>query len=146
MRTDGRALVVASATSFLVFVILDAAWLLLVAVDLFQMRLGPILRPAPVFGAIVVFYFIYVGGLVVLAVQPALGRNAWPSAAWRGAVLGLTAYATFDLTNLAVIERWTVGLAVADIAWGVTASAIAASAGYAAGRLTSWSLIFERKK
>lgn len=137
MQTDGRALVAVVIASLLAFVILDAAWLSLVAIDLFQTRLGPILRPAPMVGAIVAFYLIYAAGLVVLAVHPALVRNSWRTAAWLGAVLGLTAYATFDLTNLAVIERWTIGLAVTDIAWGMAASTLSALAGYAAGRRMS---------
>jgi uncharacterized membrane protein len=134
MTTEAWALAAASLASLLAFLILDAAWLSLVAVDLFQIRLGPILRPAPMVGAMIAFYLIYAAGLVVLAVRPALTANSWRMAAALGAVLGLTAYATFDLTNLAVIDRWTIGLAVADIAWGVAASTIAALVGYAAGR------------
>ena len=137
MTTESRALVAASIASLLTFVALDAAWLSLVAVDLFQKQLGPILRPAPMAGAIVAFYPIYVAGLVILAVRPALASNSWSTAAMLGAVLGLTAYATFDLTNLAVIERWTIGLAIIDIAWGVTVSSVAALAGFAAGRRMS---------
>lgn len=137
MKTESRALVAASIASLLTFVVLDATWLSLVAIDLFQKRLGPILRPAPMVGAIVAFYPIYVAGLVALAVRPALASNSWWTAAMLGAVLGLTAYATFDLTNLAVIERWTIGLAIADIAWGVTATTVAALAGFATGRRMS---------
>jgi uncharacterized membrane protein len=137
MKTDSHALVAASIASLLTFVVLDAAWLSLVAIDLFQKRLGPILRPAPMVGAIVAFYPIYVAGLVALAVRPALASNSWWAAARLGAVLGLTAYATFDLKNLAVIERWTIGLAIIDITWGVTASTLAALAGFATGRRMS---------
>lgn len=137
MKTDSRALVAASFASLLTFVVLDAAWLSLVAIDLFQQHLGPILRPAPMIGPIFAFYPIYVGGLVVLAVRPALASNSRWTAAMLGAVLGLTAYATFDLTNLAVIERWTIGLAIADIAWGMAASTVAALAGFATGRRMS---------
>lgn len=133
MKTESRALVAASIASLLTFVVLDAAWLSLVAIDLFRKQLGPILRPAPMVSAIVAFYAIYVAGLVALAVRPALSSNSWWTAARLGAVLGLTAYATFDLTNLAVIERWTIGLAFIDITWGVTASTVAALAGFATG-------------
>lgn len=137
MKTDIRSLSMAYVASLLAFVLLDAVWLSLVAIDLFQKWLGPILRPAPMVGAIIAFYLVYAIGLAVLAVRPALAGNSWPMAAWAGAVLGLTAYATFDLTNLAVIERWTIGLAIADIAWGVTASTLAALAGFATGRRMS---------
>jgi uncharacterized membrane protein len=137
MTTDARALAAAWLASLLTFVILDAAWLSLVAIDLFQKHLGPILRPAPLVGAIVAFYLVYAAGLVVLAVRPALVCNSWRTAVALGAMLGLTAYATFDLTNLAVIERWTIGLAIADIAWGVTASTLASLTGFETGRRMS---------
>lgn len=127
----------ASIASLVTFLVLDAAWLSLVAVELFQRQLGPILRPSPMVGAIAAFYVIYACGLVMLAVHPALVQGSSRGAAWRGAVLGLTAYATFDLTNLAVIERWSLALAVADMAWGVTATTLSALAGYAMGRWTA---------
>jgi uncharacterized membrane protein len=137
MTTDARALSAASIVSLLTFVILDAAWLALVAIDLFQKQVGPILRPAPLVGAIVAFYPVYAAGLVVLAVRPALSHRSWRMAAALGAALGLTAYATFDLTNLAIIERWTIGLAIADVAWGVVASTLASLAGFETGRRMS---------
>lgn len=116
-----------------VFVILDAAWLTLVGLEMFQSQIGSILLPQPLLGAALAFYAIYAFGLVALAVQPALAARSIATAAAKGAVLGLTAYATFDLTNLAVIKGWTIGLAVTDIAWGVVASTFASMAGYAAG-------------
>jgi uncharacterized membrane protein len=137
MTTDTRALAAASLAALLAFVMLDVVWLTLLAIDVFQSQIGPILRPAPMLGAIVAFYLVYATGLVVLAVRPALASNSWQTAATLGAVVGLTAYATFDLTSLAVIERWTIGIAVADIAWGVAASTLAALAGYAVGRRLS---------
>lgn len=134
MRSEGQTLFATAIVVLLAFVLLDAAWLSLVAVDLFQKRLGPILRPEPSIAPIAAFYLIYAAGLVVLAVRPALAANSWRTAAALGAVVGLTAYATFDLTSLAVIDRWTVDLAIVDIVWGVVASALAAILGFVAGR------------
>ena len=116
-----------------VFLGLDAAWLWLVAMELFQSQLGTILRPEPLLGAAIAFYLIYSLGIVVLAVRPALAARAPAIAAGRGAMLGLVAYATFDLTNLAVIRGWTLQLAVVDMAWGIAATAAAALAGYRLG-------------
>jgi uncharacterized membrane protein len=120
--------------SLLTFVVLDAAWLLLVGIGQFQAQLGLILRPQPDMMAAMAFYLIFAGGLVMLAIRPALQHRSPSIAAAHGAVLGLTAYATFDLTNLAVIEGWTVSLAALDMAWGTALSCVAAVAGYAAGR------------
>jgi len=119
--------------TLIVFVVMDAAWLMLVALKMFQSQLGAILQPEPMLGAAIVFYLIYTFGLVVLAVRPAVAAGSLAVAATKGAVLGLTAYATFDLTNLAVIKGWTIELATIDIAWGAVVSAIASMAGCAAG-------------
>jgi uncharacterized membrane protein len=129
---SARAIAAAFLATLVVFVVVDAAWLMLVAMKMFQRQLGAILRPEPVFGAAIAFYLIYTAGLVVLAIRPALAARSLTVAATHGAVLGLTAYATFDLTNLAVIRGWTIELAAFDIAWGVVASACASMAGYAA--------------
>ena len=126
-------LLIATAATLVTFVALDVAWLMLVAHGLFQSQLGPILRPQPDLMAAAAFYPIYAGGLVMLAVRPALQARSLLSAATNGAILGLTAYATFDLTNLAIIKGWTLGLALVDMAWGTIVSAIAASVGGAAG-------------
>ncbi len=132
MHTARRFAAMFLAT-LVVFVLLDAAWLWLVGLKMFQNHVGSILRPEPMLGAVIAFYPVYAVGLVVLAVQPAVAARSLAAAALKGALLGLTAYATFDLTNLAVIKGWTIGLASMDIAWGVVGSAIAALAGYAAG-------------
>lgn len=130
---NARAIRQAYIVTLIVFVVMDAAWLTLVALKMFQSQLGAILRPEPMLGAAVVFYLIYTFGLVTLAVRPAVAARSMAVGATKGAVLGLTAYATFDLTNLAVIKGWTIELAAIDIAWGVVVSTIASMAGCAAG-------------
>ena len=76
-------------------------------------------------------------GLMVLAIGPALQQRSLIVALWRGAVVGLTAYGTFDLTSLAVIEGWTVTATIIDMCWGVVGTASAAAAGFIlAGRPT----------
>ncbi|MEZ5922899.1 MAG: DUF2177 family protein [Hyphomicrobiaceae bacterium] len=134
MKDEARVSVAAATSSLVTFVVLDAAWIYIVAIGLFQTHLGQVLRVQPLVVPIIAFYLVYMVGLHVLAVRPALAAQSWVKAAWLGAVLGFVAYATFDLTNLAVIEGWTVDVAAADIAWGTVVSAIAAVAGFAAGR------------
>ncbi len=112
-----------------VFVVLDAIWLSQVAIDMFKRELGTMLRPDPSFAAIIPFYLIYAVALTALAVLPAADENVW-GAMWRGALFGLAAYATYDLTNLATLRGWSLALATKDIAWGTFASTIAAIAGY----------------
>lgn len=126
--------VIAYLASLVTFVLLDAAWLMLVAIDQFQSALGPILRSEPDLSAAVAFYLVFVGGLTFLATRPALHARSANVAVMYGGVLGLTAYATFDLTNLAILSGWTPGLAALDMIWGTALSAIAALAGYAVAR------------
>ena len=128
-----RAIGPAFLVTLIVFVVLDALWLMLVAGNMFQQQLGAILRPQPMLAAAAAFYPIYAIGLYALAVRPAIAARSMASAAAKGAMLGLTAYATFDLTNLAIINGWTVRLAVSDMTWGIVASAFAAVAGTGAG-------------
>lgn len=127
------SLPIAFAASLLTFVVLDAAWLMLVAMGQFQAQIGPILRPQPNWLAAVAFYVIYAGGLLLLAIRPAFQQRSMRLAATNGSVLGVTAYATFDLTNLAVIKGWTLELALLDMAWGTALSCVAAVSGYWAG-------------
>lgn len=119
------------AATLLAFLVIDAIWLASVAVNMFRQSLGPILRDQPDIGAALAFYLIYAGGLYALAVRPGAIGASWKTSARNGGILGLTAYATFDLTNLAIISGWTLGLAIVDMAWGTVVSMIAAVAGYA---------------
>lgn len=127
------ALPIAFTASLLTFIVLDAAWLILVGIGQFQAQIGSILRPQPDLGAAAAFYATYAVGLMLLAVRPALQQRSLGCAATNGAVLGLTAYATFDLTSLAVIKGWTWELALLDMAWGTALSCAAAASGYWAG-------------
>lgn len=116
-----------------VFTVVDATWLILVAADLFKRNVGPILREQPDLQAAVAFYVIYAAGICLLAIRPA-GLGSAIAATVNGAALGFIAYATFDLTNLAIIKGWTLGLAIVDMSWGTLATAIAAWLGHAAAR------------
>jgi uncharacterized membrane protein len=90
------------------------------------------LRAAPSVPAIVAFYLIYASALTALVLHPALERRSAAAATWRGAVFGLGAYATYDLTTYAIMKDWPLTLALADLAWGTIASATAATIGYIA--------------
>jgi uncharacterized membrane protein len=99
----------------------DAVWLGLTGPTLYRPALGDLLaetfKPAPA----LLFYLLYAGGLTVLTP----GRSVASSAA-RGALYGLCAYATYDLTNQATLRHWPTYLTLADLAWGTVLSAFAA--------------------
>ena len=112
------------------FGVLDALWLTQMFSRLYQPALGPILAPGLRLEAAGAFYLMYVTGLVLLAVRPAVLAGGGPkAAALRGASLGAFSYATYDLTNQATLAVWPVHVSVIDIAWGTFASATASAAG-----------------
>ena len=67
-------------------------------------------------------------------VDPALRLRSWRRAVVSGAFFGLVAYATWDLTNVAVLDGFPVSLVPVDLAWGASLSAAVSAAAYAVGR------------
>ncbi len=106
--------------TLLPFVVLDALWLGLVAPKFYKEQIGFIMAKSPKWSAAVVFYLLYIVGLVVFVT----GREGTPGqAALRGALFGLICYATYDLTNLATLEGWPIRVTVVDLLWGTFVSA-----------------------
>lgn len=97
---------------------IDAVWLTVVANAFYKREIGGLLLPKPKLGAAVVFYVIYVVGIVTFVVTPAIERQSWGWAAGLGALLGLFAYATYDLTNRATIKGFPLKVVLVDMAWG----------------------------
>lgn len=116
---------------------LDIAWLLLVAEPLYRATIGPVLRESPLLAPALVFYVILALGVTYFAVRPAIARGSVWTAVRDGALLGLVAYATFDLTSLAIIKGYTLKLALIDMAWGAFIAAVAAAAGFLLARRSS---------
>jgi len=81
------------------------------------------------------FYVLYVFGVVVFAVLPAMSQQSWMTAVLLGALFGFIAYGTYDLTNLATLEGWPVIVSVVDMIWGAVLTATVALSGYTAARL-----------
>lgn len=116
------------------FLVLDLVWLGYVANGLYRSEMGSLMVEKINLTAAICFYFVYTLGIVVLAVDPALDQESAARALMLGAVLGFVGYATYDLTGLAVINGFPLRLALMDLAWGTTITAVAASAGYFAAR------------
>jgi uncharacterized membrane protein len=111
---------------------LDALWINFVAGPLFAQAVGPLMAPSLNAWAAASFYLAYPLGVVHFAVMPQGNFTGMRRAAGAGALFGLFAYGTYDLTNLATLRDWPVHLALIDMAWGATVSAIGAMAGKAA--------------
>ena len=80
--------------------------------------------------AAILFYLLYIAGLVVFVISPALEKNSWTHAVLFGALFGLIAYATYDLTNLATIKNWPLVVTVVDLIWGMVLSASVSTIGF----------------
>jgi len=114
-----------------VFFGMDFIWLSFANAALYKPRIGALLLDSPNLAVAAGFYLIYVVGILAFAVFPALAQGDWSRAAWGGALLGLVAYGTYDMTNLATLVGWSVLVSLVDMAWGMLATAIAAVASYA---------------
>ncbi len=119
-----RRALLAYAVGVIVFVAVDLVWLTVVAADLYDDQLGPLLadpvRPVPA----VAFYALFVAGIVHFVVLPALERDSIRWAAGSGAFFGLVTYATWDLTSLSVLEGFPAALVPIDLAWGAVLAAV----------------------
>ena len=118
------------AASLVAFGIIDAIWLSTMAGILYRPTLGAILLERLRWTPALIFYFGFPLGIVHFAVVPALATGQFWQAAGNGALFGLFAYATYDLTNHATLRVWTLKLTLADMAYGTVATGIAAAAAF----------------
>lgn len=124
-----RQILIAYAGTAVVFLAFDAVWLTTMADRLYRPALGALMLERFVLAPAILFYALYIVGIVVFAIAPALAEGRWLGALWRGALLGLIAYATYDLTNQATLRGWAWRVTVADLCWGTFVTAAAAAAG-----------------
>jgi uncharacterized membrane protein len=122
------------AITVAVFLVVDGVWLALVMKPLFTGMLGDMLRSQINIAPAAIFYLAYVVGILFLAVHPALATGDWVASAVRGLALGLLAYGTYDMTNLATLKNYQLSVALIDTAWGGVVTAFTASAGFFAIR------------
>jgi len=117
-----------------VFFLVDMAWLGLVAKTFYRKHLGFLMGPKVVWPAAILFYLLFIAGLLVFAVRPALAAGAPLKALLLGAFLGLVAYATYDLTNLATLKDWPVVVTIVDLVWGTVLGGLVSWLSVLAGR------------
>jgi len=119
-----------------VFFLIDIVWLVLVAKKFYQEQIGFLMKPDINWFAAIIFYFLFIAGLVVFVISPAVLKNSWVHALLFGALFGLITYATYDLTNLATLKDWPLLVTVVDLIWGtVLASSISVITYFIAGKI-----------
>ena len=124
-----KSLTLSFVVAAIFFSIIDFVWLSLVAKQLYRRQIGFLLRDKANIPAAVIFYILFIIGLVVFAIYPALNRgsNQIYYALLYGGLYGLFTYATYDLTNLSTIKGWPLTITLIDLAWGMVISTITAT-------------------
>lgn len=120
--------------SLAAFLVIDGVWLFVMSGRFYKPQLGALMSDKPKMAVALIFYLAYVVGVLVLAVRPALDGGSVLTALGLGALLGFVAYGTYDFTNLATITGWPTAVAVVDIIWGTTLTAVMATVGYYVAR------------
>ncbi len=116
--------------AFITFLIIDGAWLALIAKNFYARHLGYLMAKTPNLAAAGIFYVIYIITLVILIIAPALQKGSLSAAILTGALFGFCAYATYDLTNLATIKDWPLIITIVDLIWGTFVTAAVSGIAY----------------
>jgi uncharacterized membrane protein len=113
-----------------VFFAIDMVWLVLVAKNFYKKQIGFLMKPDINWTAAILFYLLFIVGLVLFVIAPALERGSWTHALIFGALFGMITYATYDLTNLATLKDWPLLVTLVDLAWGTILGASVSVATY----------------
>lgn len=113
-----------------VFFAIDIVWLGFIAKGLYRRFLGNFLSDQVNWMAAGIFYLLFIAGIFIFAILPALEKESWRHALLYGVLFGFFTYATYDLTNLATLKNWPLPIVFIDIAWGMVLTGSVALAGY----------------
>jgi len=106
------------------FLAIDFLWLGIIAKNIYKEQIGFLMKSNVNFIAAFIFYLLFISGLVFFVLSPAIEKGSWQTALLYGAFFGLITYATYDLTNLAIINNWPLSITLLDMAWGMTITAL----------------------
>lgn len=120
--------------SLAAFLAIDMLWLGLVARSFYQQYLGFLMAPSPNWFAAVIFYLLFILGILFFVVIPGLESNSLKATLLRAALFGLITYATYDLTNLATLKDWPALLSIVDMFWGTVLSVLVSYISFMAGK------------
>jgi uncharacterized membrane protein len=106
-----------------ILIIIDMIWLGLVAKNFYRQQIGFLTRPDINWFAAILFYLLFIVGLVLFVIVPSIEKHSWLHAFLFGTLFGFITYATYDLTNLATIKNWPLILTIVDLVWGAVIAA-----------------------
>lgn len=110
--------------AFITFFTVDLVWLGVVANKMYKKYLGFIMTSSPNWFAAIMFYLLYIAGVVFFVVGPAIEKKSWSYALFAGMFFGFVTYSTYDLTNLATVRNWPIFITIVDLLWGTTLGGI----------------------
>jgi uncharacterized membrane protein len=110
--------------ALVIFVILDAIWLGIISRNLYSKYIGYIMTETPNWVAAILFYLLFITGIIVFIVLPGLEEKNILITLGKAALFGLVTYATYDLTNLATLKSWPIQITIIDLIWGTFLSSI----------------------
>lgn len=117
-------------TSLVIFLAIDFVWLAFIAKKMYSQYLGYIMTKNILWWAAILFYMIFVAGLLFFVIEPSVKKQSIEYAVYAGAFFGVVAYATYDLTNLSTIKDWPIIITVLDLIWGAFISACTSGVSY----------------
>ena len=106
------------ALTLVIFFLVDIVWLGVISKKLYKEYLGHLMAPNVNWAAALVFYFLFIAGLVFFVIMPAIEKGDLMYAITVGAFFGLITYGTYDLTNLATLKDWPLNITIIDLVWG----------------------------
>lgn len=115
--------------AFVIFFAIDLIWLTLISRKIYNKYLGSFMGDVKWIPA-VLFYLLFVLGLVFFVINPAVAEQSFPLALLSGMFFGLITYATYDLTNLATLKNWPITITIIDLIWGSVLGGIVSSLTY----------------
>ena len=128
-------LIVSYFLTAIVFFAIDMTWLGFIAKDFYRKYLGGFLSDTVNWPAAFIFYFIFIIGIIIFCIMPAIEKQSVSKAIVMGALFGFFTYATYDLTNLATLRNWPLTIVLVDIIWGMFLTAMVSITGF---YITKW--------
>lgn len=128
-------LIISYLLTTVVFFAIDLLWLGVIAKGWYSKYLGNLLSDQVNWTAAIIFYLLFIVGIFIFAILPAVDKASLSKAIVMGALFGFFTYATYDLTNLATLKGWPLTIVLIDITWGVVLTATVSAAGYT---ITRW--------
>ena len=116
--------------TFIIFFVIDILWLSTFAKKTYDKYLGYLLADKVIWPAAMIFYVLFIIGLVYFAIAPGVEANSIGKVILNGALFGFFTYATYDLTNLATVKDWPLKITIIDLIWGTSVGMVSATLGY----------------